>query len=250
MKVILNSELVSSDGRGPFESGWLTGDGVFETIKTVNNLPHSLARHLDRARLAAHALEIPIPAPEEIEVAVDALLSNQGFSTGMLRISFGRDGQWLVAHLPYEEITTSAKVRLHPELIDGRQHKIFPYSERLDILHQARTAGFDDALVCNKRELISEGSVTNFIAQINDQWFTPLISDGALPGIMRGILLENNLVIERSISRNEVAIITSAFLLSSLRIAQPVESIEGRSLDLSLDLGVQIHALAVKYSVG
>jgi branched-chain amino acid aminotransferase len=250
MKVILNSELVSSNGRGLLESGWLTGDGVFETIKTVINLPYSLTRHLDRARLAAHALEIPMPAREEIEVAVDAILSNQGFATGILRISFGRDGQWLVAHMPYEEITTAAKIRLHPELIDGHQHKIFPYSERLDILHQARAAGFDDALVCNKRELISEGSVTNFIAQIDGQWITPPISDGALPGIMRGILLENNLVVERSISRNDIMTISSAFLLSSLRIAQAVESIEGRSLHLSLDLGAQIHALAVKYSVG
>jgi branched-chain amino acid aminotransferase len=67
---------------------------------------------------------------------------------------------------------------------------------------------------------------------------------------MREILIENNLVSEKSISRDSLGDVSSAFLLSSLRIAQPISSIEGRALHLSHALGSKIHALAVEYSVG
>ena len=57
MKIISNGNLQEVD----INSGWLDGQGIFETIKTVNNLPYALGRHLDRAQNAALHFGIELP---------------------------------------------------------------------------------------------------------------------------------------------------------------------------------------------
>jgi branched-chain amino acid aminotransferase len=59
--------------------------------------------------------------------------------------------------------------------------------------------------------------------------FTPPVSDGALPGVMRNWILEQGeiagrLVSERSISREELRAADRVFLTNSLRLFQPVSA--------------------------
>jgi hypothetical protein len=54
----------------------------------------------------------------------------------------------------------------------------------------------------------------------------------------------------RSIAVSEVADIESAFLLSSLRIAQPIATINGRELSQSHEFRDEIEAMALRTSVG
>jgi branched-chain amino acid aminotransferase len=230
--------------------GWLYGTGIFETIKTVDSKPYSLARHLNRAQRSAAELNISIPANEVIQNLVFQTLKAEPHKLGLLRISFAQNSRLLIVHLPYQAPIGALDLRLHPSTVNGFVHKEFPYAERLAILAAAKNAGFDDALTINNADKICEGSVTNLIAKIGEVWITPPVTDGVLPGIMREILIENNLVSEKSISRDSLGDVSSAFLLSSLRIAQPISSIEGRALHLSHALGAKIHALAVEYSVG
>ncbi len=246
MKIISNGNLQEVD----INSGWLDGQGIFETIKTVNNLPYALGRHLDRAQNAALHFGIELPDRDVINSCVGKLLKAEPHSSGVLRISFADDSRWLMVHLAYEAPTEAAEIRIHPECVDGAVFKRFPYTQRIAILKDARAAGFDDALTFNESGNICEGSVTNFIAKVGEEWITPPTSDGLLPGILRQLLIENNLVKERSIHRSEVSDISSAFLLSSLRMAQSIAAIDGRALHLSHAYAEQIHALAVKYSVG
>ena len=67
---------------------------------------------------------------------------------------------------------------------------------------------------------------------------------------MRALVIENCDVIVRSIGVSEIGDIESAFLLSSLRIAQPVASIDGRELSQSLEFRDEIEAMALRTSVG
>ena len=88
------------------------------------------------------------------------------------------------------------------------------------------------------------------LLKIAGTWCTPPLSDGVLPGVMRALVIENCDVIVRSIGVSEIGDIESAFLLSSLRIAQPVASIDGRELSQSLEFRDEIEAMALRTSVG
>ena len=250
MRVIYNGEVKSIDEVPATSSGWLEGEGIFETIKSVGNKPFSLSRHIARAQSSAVALGITIPNSDQIAQGVTELFAAVPQGLGMLRISFDNQGNWLAVHMPYAEQEKSCDVRMHPDAVTGDVHKRFPYTNRLAILEQARLAGFDDAIVVNGQGNICEGSVTNLIANIDGRWVTPPTTDVVLPGIIRQILIENELVAIESIPADRLAEITSAFFISSLRLSHAISSIDSRPLHLSHAFGEEIKALAHKYSVG
>jgi branched-chain amino acid aminotransferase len=134
--------------------------------------------------------------------------------------------------------------------VQGQPVKSYPYSHRLEILEEIKILGGDEAIVCNDKEKVCEGSVTNLLLCIDDRWVTPPISDGVLPGIVRALVIEYCGVSVRSVDRSEIPLVRSAFLLSSLRIAQPVTSIDGRELEQSPDFMSEIEAMALRTSVG
>ncbi|MDY7576406.1 bifunctional anthranilate synthase component I family protein/class IV aminotransferase [Actimicrobium sp. CCI2.3] len=53
----------------------------------------------------------------------------------------------------------------------------------------AEAQGAFDMLFCNERGEVTEGARSNVFAQIDGQWFTPPLSAGVLPGVMRAHLL-------------------------------------------------------------
>jgi branched-chain amino acid aminotransferase len=252
MRVILNGNLIDQTESMCDERGWMTGSGVFETIKTVDNLPWALSRHMRRVVSSAQRKDIKLPSEDQIRSGVELLLSDQVFQQGVLRLSFSEDGNWSAAHLGYETLVEPAKLVTYEKLLksQGQPVKSFPYDHRLEILKVAQNAGADEAIVVNEQGRVCEGSVTNLLLRIADEWITPPISDGVLPGIVRALVIENCGVLVRSISESQLEDVSSGFLLSSLRIAQPIASINGRELLQSPEFHAEIEAMALRTSVG
>ena len=252
MKVIVNGALVPIEQSQCTNLGWLKGAGIFETIKTVDGKAWALSRHMRRAVNSSARVKIVLPSEELVRESIATLLQVENHSNGLLRVSFDVSGDWAAVHLPYAEVPSAAKVGTHPVPLvnDGVPVKSYPYNHRLEILEQARTNGFDEALVTSSEGKICEGAVTNALLRISGIWCTPPLSDGVLPGVMRALVIENCDVIVRSIAVSEMKDIESAFLLSSLRIAQPIASIDGRELSQSHDFRDEIEAMALRTSVG
>lgn len=252
MKVIQNGALVDLVDSRCNEKGWMDGAGVFETIRTVNNAPWALSRHMRRAVISAKQLGFSIANEEELRSAVALLCEAEKAPIGLLRLSFGDDGNWAAVHLPYQENNQPAALMTlqKPISVVGQPVKSYPYSHRLDILNFAKNAGFDEAIIVNELGKVCEGSVTNLLIKLDGKWITPPISDGVLPGIMRALVIEFCGASVKSIEEADLQRVESAFLLSSLRIAQPVSAIDGRLLKLSPEFGAEIEAMALKTSVG
>ena len=252
MKVIVNGSLVPIEQSQCTSLGWLEGAGIFETIKTVDGKPWALSRHMRRAVNSSAREKITVPSEEAVREAIATLLKEENHSTGLLRVSFDATGCWAAVHLPYTEVRSAAKVGIHPVALvtAGVPVKSYPYNHRLEILERARSNEFDEALVTSTDGKICEGAVTNVLLKIAGRWCTPPLSDGVLPGVMRALVIENCDVMVRSIATSEIGNIESGFLLSSLRIAQPIASIDGRELSQSHDFRDEIEAMALRTSVG
>jgi branched-chain amino acid aminotransferase len=252
VKVILNGALVPQEQSQCSALGWLEGAGIFETIKTADGKPWALSRHMRRAVNSAAREKIVLPSEELVRESIATLLKAESHPTGLLRVSFDATGNWAAVHLPYLENSLPAKVGIHGKalVIDGVPVKSYPYHHRLEILEQARINGFDEALVTSSDGKVCEGSVCNLLVKIAGRWCTPPLSDGVLPGVMRALVIENCDVIVRSIAISEIESIESAFLLSSLRLAQPIASINGRELSQSPEFRDEMQAMALRTSVG
>ena len=231
----LASQMVSYENAGLDSMGWPSGSGTFETIKTVEGLPWALSRHMRRALNTARRNDLPFPNEELIRQAVTETIAANPCAIGRLRILFGDNGTLLVTHQEYLEITKPA----HLGVIQRRQagsgivEKRYPYTENLKLLKDAQSEGFDDYLLINHEGKVSETAIANLIFQIDGQWVTPPLSDGVLPGVMRALLVEKAGVLVRQIDAGQVPKIESGFVVSSLKIAQPIAQIEGRNLQIS-----------------
>jgi branched-chain amino acid aminotransferase len=252
VKVIVNGSLIPLEQSQCNALGWLEGAGIFETIKTVDGKSWALSRHMRRAVNSSAREKITVPSEEAVREAIATLLKVENHATGLLRVSFDATGRWAAVHLPYTEVRSAAKVGTHPVALvtAGVPVKSYPYNHRLEILERARVNGFDEALVTSTEGKICEGAVTNVLLKIAGRWCTPPLSDGVLPGVMRALVIENCDVMVRSIATSEIGNIESGFLLSSLRIAQLIASIDGRELSQSHDFRDEIEAMALRTSVG
>lgn len=252
MKVIHNGVLVDLNESPCNETGWMNGSGVFETIKTVDNFPWALSRHMRRAVTSARQLGFSIAGEEQVRTAVTLLCDTEKYSYGLLRLSFGSDGAWSAVHLPYTPWQDAATLTVFRDRISvaGQPVKRYPYTHRLEILNSTKAQGFDEAIIVNDAGKVCEGSVTNLLLKIDGKWFTPPISDGVLAGVMRALVVEYCGVAVKSIDVADLSKVESAFLLSSLRLAQPVCAIDGRLLEQSPEFGAEIEAMALRTSVG
>jgi len=252
MKISFNGALVDIGTTPCTPTGWLQGDGIFETLRTVNGVAYAYSRHINRATKSAHIAHFNLPRLELVAQSVAQVIEAEPHPNGLLRISFGSNGQWVVVHLPYHPHHTSARLRIHPDqcAINSQMIKSYPYEHRLAILEEAKLLGFDEALVCNTDGKICEGAVSNVIMKIEGRWLTPPIGDGALPGIMRELVIEHCGVDVESIPVSRIDEVRAAILLSSLRISQPVASINGRELEASRDFSDKIRAMVILHSLG
>ena len=252
MKISYNGALVNSGSTPCTPTGWLQGNGIFETLRTVNDVAYAYSRHIQRAIKSAQLAQIQLPELALIRQAVTEVIESEPHPDGLLRISFDSNGQWAVVHLPFHPHDKPAKVRVHPDLseINPQMIKRYPYGDRLAILEEARRLDFDEALVCNTEGKICEGAVSNILMKIDDRWVTPPISDGALPGIMRELAIEHCGVDVESIQVTRIDEVQEAILLSSLRISQPVASIENRELEASQAFSDEIQAMVRVHSLG
>lgn len=232
--------------------GFPRTSGIFETIKTVDGKPIALARHMRRALSSAAELEISLPDEESIRSEIIQVLASSRFASGRLRICFGKD-LFHITHDEYQELETPSRLNFFSETISGSVHKMFPYDNRFAIIESARDEGFDDSILFNSKNEITETAVSNLAFYIAGTWVTPPITSGLLPGVVRAIAIEECGVAVRPIHISEVPEIQSGFLLSSLRIAQPIAYIGDMKIeigDASRELESQIRAQLQPASVG
>jgi len=255
MKIWFDDAVVDSMGVELAPDNWPDGFGVFETIKTVGSVPYALNRHMRRALDAGARVGVEIPGEDRVRIAIDRLLAEVKHPIGRLRLLFKQDGTFMATHDAYEELTHNLKLCTYSVRIDikGVPAKTFPYTSRLEILNVAKGQGCDEAIAINSNHEVCEGAVSNLIFYTDGMWITPPIVQGVLPGVMRALIVENLQVKVRKIDTNDLSHVQAAIVISSLKIAAPVASIDGRAmpdLEVSQLFAQQIREMAVRTSVG
>ena len=113
--------------------------------------------------------------------------------------------------------------------------KSLNYLDNILARRQAEQAGADEALLLNTAGHLAEASTANLFIVNDGTLQTPPISDGALPGITRSVVLE--LAAKLSIPAEEISITADdlqraeeAFLTNSIIEIRPLVEVEGQLL--------------------
>ena len=237
MKLWRDNQIVDSTSIS-FENGdWPAGSGIFETIRTHNQMVFELGRHMRRANSACRDTGIKAPPESLIRRAISELLALEPHEVGKLRLHFS--SQYFIAlHQSYSPSEAALKIGVSSQPVDQVTpiYKQYPYTSHLSRLEEIKNQGFDEVLSCNSQGYLTEGAVSNFLFRMDGSWFTTPLTAGVLPGVMRAIAIERCGVSVRNIHKVQIGEIESAIVLSSLKVAMPVSELDRRELLMDQDL--------------
>ena len=111
------------------------------------------------------------------------------------------------------------KVRLAKEPTHSGNIFLFHKTTHREVYNSAHKAspGFDDILLYNEHNELTEFTIGNLIVEMDGRFFTPPISCGLLAGTFRAYLLETGQVEERIILVDELKYCKGIFLVNSVR---------------------------------
>ncbi|MCU0279738.1 MAG: aminotransferase class IV [Candidatus Nanopelagicales bacterium] len=228
------------------DHGFTVGDGVFETLKTVDGVPFALTRHLRRLRRSAAGLGLPDPDEGRVRDAVAEVMSAQAFPLGVLRITYtsgpgplgsnrGDQGTTLACvSMPGKPWPATTQVSVSRWPRNERSPlvglKTTSYAENAVCLAESRADAASEAILGNLAGNLCEGTGSNVFVVMDGQVFTPYLSDGCLAGITRELVLEWSDVAERTLPLDVLERADEVFITSSTRDVHPVDRVGERVL--------------------
>lgn len=206
----------------------------FELFETMLATPEGGVEHLDRhlARLGGSAQQLGFVFDrDEARHLVEAQV--RGLGTGAaarhrLRLSLAHDGRLQLTHAVLADLPLGQDgVAVTLLIADHRLPNAHPLSAHKTTLRQhyeegvraAERVGAFDSLFFTEDGRLVEGGRTSVFLKLDGRWYTPPVADGALPGVMRGVLLEDPAwrATERSLRRPDLDRAEAVVVCNALR---------------------------------
>lgn len=245
MYASINSTLISADNVfiSAVGEGVAYGYGLFETLKIVNGTIIFMEEHFNRLRKGCTELGLHFNYDlKNLQKYAEELIRLNSIFFGSLKILYLKNkNQYDLLITTNENIYTvekymkgfhiciaSAKRNPHSKLTYIKSNN---YLENLMEKANANMKGFDEAIYFNVDDNLSEGSYTNIFFVRDNTVYTPSISCGLLPGIMRDKVIDliNKLSIKLEIGQFHKEDLLGAeeiFLTNSLMEIMPVTKLE------------------------
>lgn len=194
------------------DEGYYFGLGAFETIAVENGRPQLLKEHYNRLQKAMDFFKIETESGKIQKMAEEALAKEE-MQTGrkVLKIAVSkenivvttRENTYTDEHYRIGFITDLSKIRRN-ETSPMTYHKTFNYGDCILEKRAAKKRNIDEPLFLNTRGELAEGATSNIFLVKNNKIYTPPVSCGMLPGIMREYICSHFDVEEKIIFSEEI----------------------------------------------
>ncbi|CAJ0810874.1 bifunctional chorismate-binding protein/class IV aminotransferase [Ralstonia flaminis] len=208
---------------------------LFETMRATREGVPLLDRHLGRLAHSANAFDFPFDRTALSDDVARVCASLEGEGVYRVRLSLAPDGAATVtaAPLPPLPATWDAPARL---LVAAQSREV---THSLPMHKTTLRAGYDaawqaaeregafDAVFFNADGTLAEGGRSTVLVKLDGAWWTPPLSSGVLPGVMRAVLLEDATpwlgapLRERALTRADVARAEAIAVCNALRGVVP-----------------------------
>ena len=201
----------------------------FELLETLLYKPGQgyafLEEHLRRMQRSADYLGWSFheaKAREALAQVAAQAEASRGRSAARVRLLLWPDGscraEWAeLGPPPHEPVALLLSARRTDPTDIFLYHKTTRRHAYDEDLRAARQRGYFDVLYVNIRGEVTEGAITNVVAEIDGKWYTPPLECGLLPGLWRQSLLDAGQVTERVLTLDDLRRATRVVVGNSVR---------------------------------
>ena len=233
----------------PGQVGLLAGWGVFSTLRVSRGVLFEWERHY--ARMKRDAINLRVPFPEDsnwMKARLLELVRANEAADATLRVVVvrntgsiwqgpaGRDFDLIALTTSLTNWGDRVRLGIVPQARHSRSRfagtKVTAWGFNLTWYEEAHLKGFDEVVLLDEDDHVSECTSANIFAAFGTDVWTPPLSCGCLPGVTRELLLEEirvpeYRVSERSLTVEDLKAADEVFITSTTRDLLSVMEIEG-----------------------
>jgi branched-chain amino acid aminotransferase len=234
--------------------GFRYGDSFFETMAMFNRKVPLLDYHWNRLEFTAEVLGMVLPTRFNIETFKEMLLDlaavNESVQNARVRLQLYRKGGGLYLPDDDEAGYTFSIDKLENDrfesgngLVVGMRDDCYKptgmvsdlkNSNALNYVLSARFAkaeGWDECILLNDADTISEGLYSNVFIVKNDRFVTPHLDSGCVNGVMRTVLISvlDDMIEERAVTTEDLLNADEILLTNAVRGVQWVKEYKGKT---------------------
>ncbi|MET3682724.1 para-aminobenzoate synthetase/4-amino-4-deoxychorismate lyase [Alkalibacillus flavidus] len=173
--------------------------------------------HVSRLRASAHYFQIEVSEATVLATLNEVKRESEGLYK--LRLLVDQNGAVDIQKTPISESPTTMSAVLADSAIDSHNPFLYHKTTHRDVYtslakHDGRA---HDTLLWNEYGDVTEFTTGNVAYQLGDEWYTPPVTDGLLPGTYRDTLVATGVLNERSLKRHEIDHINQFAYLNSVR---------------------------------
>jgi len=270
------AHLVDADAEHPqlsvLDVAATRGDGIFETLSLGRGHPQALQAHLERFARSARMLDLPAP---DLDLWRDAVLTlaehfvdhdeawvkivltrgvevqggggqpvPTGWAYGTVSPEFRRERTEGVDVVLLDRGLRSDVSTTSPWLLAGA--KTLSYAVNRAAVREAQRRGADDVVFVSSDGLLLEGPTSTLVIRRGDELATPPDAFGILPGTTQVDLFAAadqwglRTAVE-PLTPDDLGGADAAWLVSSVRHAAPIRSVDGRAVPVDSPLSAAMN---------
>lgn len=195
---------------------------IFETLLWTPSTGYKhLLLHLERLSKSCHFFQYPLNLKQlrqKLRLCSETLSHNPQ----RVKIMVHKSKEIEILSEPFSQILPSVPlIKISSNKTDPANLFLYHKTTLRSLYEQeyelSKKQGFFECIFLNKREELTEGCITNLFLKMKGKLFTPKLSSGLLPGILRQTLLNRKKVKEKILTRNDLEQADEIYIGNSLR---------------------------------
>lgn len=238
------------------------GDGFFETVKIINSNVFNFSDHYLRIIKSCSILSLDfINTKQELTNIIETLIVKNNIINGAVKLHFSRDSKG--KYMPFSsEVNLLIITNKGEGFSVVKPVKLCFYTDEVKTKNKlstikscnalvyvlssiyARENNFENAILFNTDDNVIECSNSNIFIVKENIIYTPALSDGCVSGAMRSWVLNNESVIEKSLSKKEILTADEIFITNSVSGITPVNRVEETEF-FSFELSTKLQKILI-----
>ncbi|WP_226581756.1 aminodeoxychorismate synthase component I [Halobacillus litoralis] len=172
--------------------------------------------HIDRVLKSAQYFQYPITR-QELEQQLHQVTGTYSIGLYKTRLLIASTGEVTIEVEPIQHPAQNVECMLAASPVDEGNPFLFHKTTHREVYERHQSPGFTSTLLWNSNGELTEFTIANVVVKQNNHYYTPPVTSGLLAGTYRQKLLEDGVVQEKVIHKDELNQCEEIWMINAVR---------------------------------